>query len=128
MYIEAEEVSLYNHMILENNYSTKKIKVRGYRSTHSSQYLIFTSEREETFVSLKHACESGIRTRDLRLPKQAALTWIFTHLKLCLTDAIHNFKWVKNIQIWHNGGQLFSNIADWCHILSLTCLKVVLFC
>ena len=22
---------------------------------------------------------------------------IFTHLKLCLTDAIHNFKWVKLI-------------------------------
>ena len=35
MYIEAEEVSSYNHMILENNYSTKKIKVRGYRSTHN---------------------------------------------------------------------------------------------
>ena len=49
--------------------------------------------------------------------------WIFTHLKLCLADAIHNFKWVKIIQIWQNGGQLFSNIADWCHILSLTCLK-----
>ena len=25
--------------------------------------------------------------------------WIFTHLKLCLADAIHNFKWVKIIQI-----------------------------
>ena len=37
--------------------------------------------------------------------------------------AIHNFKWVKNIQIWQNGGQLFSNIADWCHILSLTYFK-----
>ena len=49
--------------------------------------------------------------------------WIFTHLKLCLADAIHNFKWVKIIQIWQNGGQLFLNIADWCHILYLTCLK-----
>ena len=49
--------------------------------------------------------------------------WIFTHLKLCLADAIHNFKWVKIIQIWQNGRQLFSNIADWCHILFLTCLK-----
>ena len=46
--------------------------------------------------------------------------WIFTHLKLCLADAIHNFKWVKIIQIWQNGDQLFSNIADWCHILSLS--------
>ena len=49
--------------------------------------------------------------------------WISTHLKLCLADAIHNFKWVKIIQIWQNGGQLFSNIADWCHISSLACLK-----
>ena len=24
---------------------------------------------------------------------------IFTHLKLCLADAIHNFKWVKIIEI-----------------------------
>ena len=37
--------------------------------------------------------------------------------------AIHNFKWVKIIQIWQNGGQLFSNLAGWCHILSLTYLK-----
>ena len=49
--------------------------------------------------------------------------WIFTHLKLCLADAIHNFKWVKIIQFWQNAGQLFSIIANWCHILSLTCLK-----
>ena len=40
---------------------------------------------------------------------------IFTHLKLCLADAIHNFKWVKIMQIWQNGDQLFSNRADWCH-------------
>ena len=48
---------------------------------------------------------------------------IFTHLKLCLADAIQNFKWVKIIQIWLNGGQLLSNIADRCHILSLTYSK-----
>ena len=47
----------------------------------------------------------------------------FTHLKLCFADAIHNFKWVKIIQIWQYGGQLYSNIADWCHILALTWLK-----
>ena len=45
------------------------------------------------------------------------------HLKLCLADAIHNFKWAKIIQIWQNGGQLFSNIAGWYHILSLAYLK-----
>ena len=49
--------------------------------------------------------------------------WIFTHLKLCLADAIHNFKWVKIIQIWQNRSQLFSNLAGWCHILFSTYLK-----
>ena len=48
---------------------------------------------------------------------------IYNHLKLCLADAIHNFKRVKIIQIWQNRGQLFSNLADWLHILSLTYLK-----
>ena len=37
-------------------------------------------------------------------------------LNLCLADAIHNFKWVKIIKIWQNGGQLFSNIAGWKHV------------
>ena len=32
---------------------------------------------------------------------------IFTHLKLCLADAIHNFKWVKIIHIWQNGCNYF---------------------
>ena len=41
---------------------------------------------------------------------------IFTHLKLGLDDAIHNFKWVKIIQIRQNECQRFWNIADWCHI------------
>ena len=34
------------------------------------------------------------------------------NLKMCLADAIHNFKWVEIIQIWQYGGQMFSNIAD----------------
>ena len=37
---------------------------------------------------------------------------IFPHLKLCLADAIHNFKWVKIIQIWLNGGQQNLNFVD----------------
>ena len=32
------------------------------------------------------------------------------------------------IQIRQKGGKLFSNIADWCHILSLTCLKAATYC
>ena len=39
------------------------------------------------------------------------LIGIFTHLKLCLANAIHNFKCVKIIQIRQNGGQLFLNLA-----------------
>ena len=42
----------------------------------------------------------------LTLNRQNYSIWIFTHLKLCLADAIHNFKWVKIIPIWQNGGQL----------------------
>ena len=37
---------------------------------------------------------------------------IFTHLKLCRADAIHNFKRVKIIPISQNGWQLYSNPAD----------------
>ena len=35
------------------------------------------------------------------------LVRIFTHLKLCLADALHSFKWVKIIQIRQNEGQQF---------------------
>ena len=54
---------------------------------------------------------------------------IFTLLKLRLAAATHNFNGVKIIYICticsdlKNGGQLFSNLAGWCHILSLTYLK-----
>ena len=36
-------------------------------------------------------------------------------MKLCLADAIHNFKWLKIIQIWQNGGLNIANLADYCH-------------
>ena len=44
---------------------------------------------------------------------------MFTHLKLRLADAIHNFKWVNIIQIGENGSQRFWNLADWCHVSPL---------
>ena len=53
------------------------------------------------------------------------LIGIFTHLKLCLADTIHNFKWGKIIQFWQNGGQLF---ADCFHILFSKCLKGGTWC
>ena len=34
-------------------------------------------------------------TADLKNEKQAVIAVIFTHLKLCLAAATHNFKWVK---------------------------------
>ena len=61
--------------------------------------------------------------RALTFNRQIIQFLIFTHLKLCLADAIHNFKWVKIIQIWQNRSQLFSNLIGWCQILSLTFLK-----
>ena len=39
-----------------------------------------------------------------------------------LTRSTTSSEW-KLFRFDKNGGQLFSNIADWCHILSLTCLK-----
>ena len=36
----------------------------------------------------------------LTLQQPSYLIGIFSHLKLCLADAIHNFKWAKIIQIW----------------------------
>ena len=44
---------------------------------------------------------------------------IFSYLKLCLADAIHNFKWQKIIQIWQKGGQIFTYFADWCHMFKM---------
>ena len=46
---------------------------------------------------------------------------IFTHLKLCLADAIHNFKWVKIIQISQSGSELFLNSLSFMslHIFNL---------
>ena len=57
-------------------------------------------------VVLKKTISLNILFSDIRVV-YATLTlsppnysiWIFTHLKLCLADAIHNFKWVKIIQI-----------------------------
>ena len=37
---------------------------------------------------------------------------LFTRLKFCLADSIHNFKWVKIRQILPNGGQQIANPAD----------------
>ena len=59
----------------------------------------------ELLMSYINKCEISVRLT-------LYLIWILTHLKLCLADAIHNFKWVKIIHIWQNGGQLFSNLAE----------------
>ena len=48
----------------------------------------------------------------LALYPQNDLCWSSTHLKLCIADAIHNFKSVKIIQLWQNEGQRFF----WIHV------------
>ena len=52
----------------------------------------------------KHFSEPAISDSFKPLTAKSFI-WIFTHSKLCLADAIHNFKLLKNIQIWQNGGQ-----------------------
>ena len=49
-------------------------------------------------------------------------------LKLCLADVIHNFKWLEIIRICQNGGQLFWDLADRCHVLPLTSLQAGVYC
>ena len=51
--------------------------------------------------------QSHMSVHTLALSPPNYLILVFTHLKLCLANAIHNFKWVKIIQIWLNGVQLF---------------------
>ena len=45
-----------------------------------------------------------------------------------VSENYYKFKWVKIIQIWQNGGQLFSNLAGFCHILSVIYLKCGTYC
>ena len=45
------------------------------------------------------SCEKWCQLSPLTLWPPNYSIWISTHLKLCLADAIHNFKWVKIIQI-----------------------------
>ena len=80
--------------------------------------------REVTHILTSETIVVEIVSASLTLQPPNYSIWIFTHLKLCLADAIHNFKWVKIIQIWQYGGQLFSNIADWCDVLFSTCLTL----
>ena len=66
-------------------------------------------------------CEFKLLTAKLFIKKFHTLEVIY------LTDAILNFKWVIIIQIWQNGGLRFLNLADWCHVSCLTCLKAGIF-
>ena len=51
------------------------------------------------------------------------LTAKLFHLNFHPPEVVSRWRDPQLIQICQNGGQLFSNIADWCHILSLARLK-----
>ena len=62
----------------------------------SPQYWFITSEREETFFSLKLKGQSGVRTHDIWLSKQAALTTApgppprtYVHMYRCKPTDVH---------------------------------------
>ena len=94
------------------------------RSRRLPTILTFTRGWGRNNFCFFQTAETGNRTPDSGVKGSGANHYPRAPaLKLCLADAIHNFKWVKIIQIWQNGGQLFSKLADWCHILSLTYLK-----
>ena len=63
---------------------------------------------------------SGRLATILTLWPPSYIIGISTHLRLCLADAIHNFKRLKIVHIWQNGRQQFWNRVDWCHFFSLT--------
>ena len=46
---------------------------------------------------LRHTGVTALKRMHAKLTIEALelRNWIFTHLKLCLADAIHSFKWVK---------------------------------
>ena len=67
-----------------------------------------------------------IRTKGLTLDPPNYSIGILTYLELRLADAIHYFKWVKIIQIWQNGGQLFQILL--IYVLLATCLKADMLC
>ena len=114
----------------ESNEFRRNINESNSNSISNSKYLFWSFLTGMWIVvnlwmfRLRFKCSYlSTKSKSLTLSPPNYSIWIFTHLKLCLADAIHNFKWVEIIQIWQNGGQLFTNLAVWCHILSLTYLK-----
>ena len=79
-------------------------------------------------VQLIHLCTC---TCGLTLQLPNYLIDFFTHLKLSLADAIHNFKWAEIVQVSQYGGERFWNLVGWCHVFPLTAgaayLRVFIF-
>ena len=109
------------------NFKLIKFKMVDYRTLSTLLWLL-SDNPCYIAISILWNKMWGINPLNAKLFNLITIIWIFIHLKLCLADAIHNFKWLKIIRIWQNGGQLFSNIADWCHILALTCLRGGTWC
>ena len=70
-------------------------------------------ELSATPLTLDSSYSSDLTARcqwcQLTLSLLRYLTQIFTHLKLCLATATHNFKWVKKIHICLIWDQTFEN-------------------
>ena len=60
----------YRHRILNLGGRVRYLSIT--EAPHNIEYLRVS--KKETFFSLKLECQSGVRTRDLRLSKQSALT------------------------------------------------------
>ena len=73
---------------------------------------------------LRTALHSHNRCIAIKLEAPSYLTWIFTHLKLCLADASHNFKWVKISQMQQNKDiDLLEPLFSW----TLLALSTIIF-
>ena len=94
---------------------------------------------ESYFIRFYQTCSSDYVLHVLELKKHIGMVGahinpltarlsdlIFTHLKLCLADGIHNFKWAKKFLICWICGKVFLNHFDQSQILHSNVLFKVL--
>ena len=99
------------HVTIENKHSSFLAYHQVYLNIRIHCANIFykpTYVSSDTYFLLYQTNVIKLTCLTLQLPSY--LIGISTHLMLCLSDAIHNFKWVNIIQSW---GQRFWNRADW---------------
>ena len=84
---------------LQGQYKVNKFNIMIWMSRKVKIMRIWYSLLKLQWDFVYHLCCDKIDICDIYPPPNYWIG-ILIHLKLCLADAIHNFKWMKNIQIW----------------------------